>query len=249
MSTPSGPGSPGPGPEDGAARAADAEGPPPAADAEGVTEAIGLASGAEPAPEPNAGRRYTAPGFDAGCTQVIDRVPDGDQDLMDAPTQVFASLPDARAAAPRAIAPGRRRRPRWLIPILVAAAVAVAAVLGVVGVKRSQAAKASTENAVRATIESFDTAIRGGDLATLRAITCGQTRQTYDGYDDAAWADTHARVSAAKQYPVVASVDDVVVDGERAEANVTTYMAFDPATRSVRSFDLQLLDGRWKICQ
>jgi hypothetical protein len=48
---------------------------------------------------------------------------------------------------------------------------------------------------------------------------------------------------------VVASVDEVVVNGDRAEANVTSFMAFDPATRSVRSFDLQFRDNEWKICQ
>jgi hypothetical protein len=48
---------------------------------------------------------------------------------------------------------------------------------------------------------------------------------------------------------VVQSVDEVVVNGDRAEANVTSYMAFDPATTSSRSFDLQFLDEQWKICQ
>jgi hypothetical protein len=114
--------------------------------------------------------------------------------------------------------------------------------------KRSEA-KAARENAVRSTIESFDAAVRNGDLATLRDVTCGQTRQTYVNYDDAAWSDAYARVSAAKQYPVVASIDQVVVNGDHAEANVISYMAFDPGTTSVRSFDLQLRDGQWKICQ
>ncbi len=80
-------------------------------------------------------------------------------------------------------------------------------------------------------------------------ITCGQTRDNYVNYDEQSWADTHARVSAARQYPVVASIDQVVVNGEHAEANVTSFMAFDPATRSTRSFDLQFRDNQWKICQ
>jgi hypothetical protein len=115
--------------------------------------------------------------------------------------------------------------------------------------KRSEAAKAAKENAVRSTIESFDAAVRNGDLATLRNITCGQARETYANYDDKAWSDTYARVAAAKQYPVVASVDEVVVNGDHAEANVTSYMAFDPATTSTRSFDMQFSDDQWKICQ
>ena len=50
------------------------------------------------------------------------------------------------------------------------------------------------------------------------------------------------RVAAAKQYPVVASIDQVVVNGDHAEANVTTFMAYAPQTRSTRSFDLQFRD-------
>ncbi|WP_444308769.1 Rv0361 family membrane protein, partial [Mycobacteroides abscessus] len=47
----------------------------------------------------------------------------------------------------------------------------------------------------------------------------------------------------------VASIDEVVVNGEHAEANVTSFMAFAPQTRSSRSFDLQFRDNQWKICQ
>ena len=43
--------------------------------------------------------------------------------------------------------------------------------------------------------------------------------------------------------------DEVVVNGDRAEANVTSYMAYDPEMRSTRSFDLQFRDDQWKICQ
>ncbi len=88
-----------------------------------------------------------------------------------------------------------------------------------------------------------------GDLASLRSITCGTTRDNYVKYDQKAWDETHARVEAAKQYPVVASIDQVVVNGDHAEANVTSFMAFAPQTRSTRSFDLQFRDNQWKVCQ
>jgi hypothetical protein len=102
---------------------------------------------------------------------------------------------------------------------------------------------------VRNTIQNFDTAIQKGDLATLRTITCGVTADSYIKYDDEQWSDIHPRVAAARQYPVVASIDQVVVHETHAEANVTTFMAFDPATRSTRSFDLEFRDEQWKICQ
>ena len=124
-----------------------------------------------------------------------------------------------------------------------------AVVLGTVVLKRSSAAMASQQDKVRSTIQTFDNAIQQGDLATLRSITCGQTRDNYVDYDDRSWAETYSKVLAARQYPVVASIDEVVIDGDHAEANVTSYMAYDPAVRSTRSFDLQFRDDQWKICQ
>ena len=61
--------------------------------------------------------------------------------------------------------------------------------------------------------------------------------------------DTYHRVAAAKQYPVVADIDQVVVNGNHAEANVTAFMAYAPQVRSTRSFDLQYRDNQWKICE
>jgi hypothetical protein len=133
--------------------------------------------------------------------------------------------------------------------LLVIAALVAIAVLGTVLLTRNSGPRASQEEQVRATIQNFDIAIQNGDLATLRTITCGTTRDNYVKYDEHAWAETHARVAAAKRYPVVASIDQVVVNGDHAEANVTTFMAYAPQTRSTRSFDLQFRDDQWKICQ
>ena len=136
-----------------------------------------------------------------------------------------------------------------LAVVLVIAALAAVAILGTLLLTPRRQPKASQEELVRTTIHSFDGAIQKGDLATLRSITCGETADSYNKYDDRKWTDTHARVAAAQQYPVVASIDEVVVNGDHAEANVTSFMAFDPATRSTRSFDLEFRDEQWKICQ
>jgi hypothetical protein len=133
--------------------------------------------------------------------------------------------------------------------ILVIAALAAVAILGTLLLTRDTTPKVSQEDKVRSTIQNFDVAIQKGDLATLRSITCGTTRDSYVNYEERAWTETHARVTSAKQYPVVASIDQVVVNGHHAEANVTTFMAYAPQTRSTRSFDLQFRDDQWKICQ
>ncbi|AQA03794.1 DUF4878 domain-containing protein [Mycobacterium sp. MS1601] len=214
----------------------------------------------EPAITPGE-RRYTAPsGMDAGSTQIIGRTPDEPATEVFAPPTdpAFAVQGAPRPAGPQTIPPrtevpkipGRRRSWGWVIAvILVIAALAAIAILATVLLTRSEEPVASQEDKVRETIQSFDTAIQNGDLATLRSVTCGSTAESYIKYDDRQWKDTHSRVAAAKQYPVVASIDQVVVNGDHAEANVTSFMAFDPSTRSTRSFDLEFRDNSWKICQ
>lgn len=207
----------------------------------------------EPAPVAEPERRFTAPSsFDAGSTQRIDTP-------ADPATEVFPPQGQQKTVAPQMIPPRNGDAPKpptsrrswgWVVAlILVIAALVAVAILGTVLLTRGSDAGASQEDKVRSTIQSFDIAIQRGDLATLRSITCGQTRDSYVNYDDRAWAETHSRVAAAKQYPVVASIDQVVVNGDHAEANVTTFMAYAPQTRSTRSFDLQFRDEQWKICQ
>lgn len=205
----------------------------------------------------SAERRFTAPsGFD-GSTQIIESVPEPPTEIFSAgePTEMIdtSKIAAPQVIPPRADAPKPARARRswgWVIAVvLVIAALVAVAVLGTVLLTRGGANAASQEDQVRSTIQNFDAAIQKGDLATLRGITCGTTRDAYATYDDRSWADTHKRVAAAKQYPVVASIDEVVVVEEHAEANVTTFMANAPQTRSTRSFDLQLRDDQWKICQ
>ena len=219
------------------------------ADDDPVTEVIAVGDGGQSGDQ-DAGeqRRFTAPGFDAGSTQIIDRVPDAPTEFITSPTGALSAGP---RTGPQAIPPRvADKRRAWLTPaIMVVLALVAAAVVGTIVLKRSSAARASQQDQGRTTIQTFDNAIRQGDLSTLRSITCGQTRDSYVNYDDRSWADTYSRVLAAGQYPVVASIDEVVVNGDHAEANVTSYMAFDPDMRSTRSFDLQFRDDQWKICQ
>jgi hypothetical protein len=220
-------------------------------DSDPVTEVIEIGDAAEAADTATGERRYTAPGFDAGSTQIIDRVPDAETEFI-ATEASGVTDPRPRTAGPQVITPQRpaRHRPIWLLPLILAVGVLAAAViLGVIVLRYIGSSKVTQEDMVRSAISTFDTAVQKGDLATLRSVTCGQTRDNYVNYDDRDWADTYAKLSAAKQYPVVASVDEVIVNGEHAEANVTSYMASDPTTTSIRSFDLQFRDEQWKICQ
>ena len=206
--------------------------------------------------EQPAERRYTAPsGMDSSATKFIETNPEPATEIISTPN---APMSSDKPVAPQMI-PGRDDAPQppsrsrswgWVVAlILVIAALAAVAILGTLLLTRDSDSKASQEDMVRTTIQNFDVAVQKGDLATLRSITCGATRDSYVNYDDRAWTDTHARVAAAKQYPVVASIDQIVVNDDHAEANVTTFMAYAPQMRSTRSFDLQFRDDQWKICQ
>jgi hypothetical protein len=231
--------------------------------ADPATEVMAKTDHEQPAPKPRSPRgerRFTAPGFDAKETAVINAAIEPATEAFDAgnaPPESTGARP--RTAMPQLIPPrlGAKLRPTtqrswgWVLAlILIILALAAVAVLGTVLLTRNnRKPAASQEDRVRSTIQSFDVAVQNGDLSTLRGITCGNMRDDYVNYDEREWNDTYHRVAAAKQYPVVANIDQVVVNGNHAEANVTAFMAYAPQVRSTRSFDLQYRDNQWKICE
>ncbi len=229
--------------------------------ADPATEVIGP-PGPEQPPVPHlqpGERRFTAPGFDAKETAIINAANDPATEAFEPERPPGGAQSGARAATPQLIPPrlGAKLRPSgqrswgWVLAlILIILALAAIAVLGTVLLTRNdRKPNASQEDQVRSTIKSFDAAVQTGDLTTLRSITCGSMRDDYVTYNQREWSDTYRRIAAAKQYPVVADIDQVVVNGNHAEANVTAFMAYAPQTRSTRSFDLQYRDDQWKICE
>jgi hypothetical protein len=231
-------------------------------EADPATEVIGPTGPEKQSPIPQhqpGERRFTAPGFDARETAVINAANEPATEVFAPGRAAEGGQPGARIATPQLIPPrlGAKLRPSsqrswgWVLAlILIILALAAIAVLGTVLLTRNdRKSSASQEDQVRNTIQHFDAAVQTGDLTTLRSITCGSMRDDYVNYDQNEWNDVYHRVAAAKQYPVVANIDQVVVNGNHAEANVTAFVAYAPQTRSTRSFDLQYRDDQWKICE
>jgi hypothetical protein len=219
-------------------------------------------------PEGQRERRFTAPGFDAKETQVITTPAEPATEVFSSPVgKVHPPIPappppiamPPKTAVPQSIPPregsglravSKRFSWGWVLAItVIVLAIAVIAIMLAVLLTRGKHAKTSQEDQVRQTIQSLGAALQRGDLQALRTLTCGTTRDGYQEYDDHKWQETYGRVSAAKQFPVIASIDQVVVNGQHAEANVTTFVANDPQVRSTRSIDLQFRDDQWKICE
>jgi hypothetical protein len=225
-------------------------------------------------PEGQPERRFTAPGFDAKETQIILTGSDPETEVIPkAPRRAKppAGQPNVppqspsvqglppKTAVPQAIPPRDGATPKtasknyklgWVLAIVVIVlALTAITILLMVLLSPRKHGKASQEDRVRQTIRQMDTALQAGDLATLRTITCGSTRDGYVEYDQRRWQESYHRVSTARQIPVIDTIDEVAVNGKHAEANVTTYMAYDPQVRSTRSFDLQYRDDQWKVCQ
>jgi hypothetical protein len=230
--------------------------------ADPATEVISPSAGEllPPAPPLQRGeRRYTAPGFDAKETAILNAANDPATEVFEPGRSPRLGEGEPRTALPQLIPPrlGAKLRPStqrswgWVLAlILIILALAAVAVLGTVLLTRNdRKAAASREDQVRSTIQHFDAAVQTGDLTTLRTLTCGNMRDDYVNYDQREWNETYHQVAAAKEYPVVANIDQVVVNGNHAEANVTAFMAYAPQTRSSRSFDLQYRDDQWKICE
>ncbi|MFD3509252.1 hypothetical protein [Nocardia sp. NPDC058666] len=106
----------------------------------------------------------------------------------------------------------------------------------------------SPEGQVRAVIGDYTDALQSGDLEELRASTCGQLHDFYQGIEPDKFDGVHKASTERGSIPVVDSVDAVRITGDTALAQATVYTSSDPSKRTARTFDLQRTDGSWKVC-
>ncbi|MFC4123623.1 Rv0361 family membrane protein [Nocardia rhizosphaerae] len=150
---------------------------------------------------------------------------------------------EAPQAAPAEAAPGRSKK--WLFAVGGAAVLVLALIAGVVWMTGGDN---SPEGQVKAAIGTYTDALRSGDLDGLRASTCGELHDFYQGITPEQFSGVHQLSAEQGSIPVVDSVDAVRITDDTALAEATVSTSADPSTRTARTFDLQRTEDGWKVC-
>jgi protein kinase-like protein len=191
-----------------------------------------------------AAARGAVDGIALGAATVAARIP---------PVTRFDPHPaaDASGSAVTTVLAGRvRRRRRWRwIAGLVGVLLVAGGVVGGLGWRHAEQVKtAAATQRVRGVIERYDLAVQNGNLALLRGMTCGITHDRYQHDTIVGWGRAHTQALETGQYPIDAGISHVVVNGDSASADVVQYQSATPQVRTTRTFELRMLNGRWKVC-
>ncbi|RVW01282.1 Rv0361 family membrane protein [Rhodococcus xishaensis] len=172
------------------------------------------------------------------------------------PTDDFQTPRSPDRTGPRRIAPatpaaksveGRGARRGRLSPSTIAVA-GVLAALGVAGFLIARIAQSGPESEVGDAVKTFVAALDSGDLTALQESTCGTLADFYQDIPPAEFADVHADAVTHGGIPVVTSIDTVQITDDSAIAQVTAHTHRDPSNESPRTFNLERIDGVWKVC-
>ncbi|QQZ12481.1 Rv0361 family membrane protein [Rhodococcus sp. 21391] len=165
-----------------------------------------------------------------------------------APQRVLPPQQSAPQRVPAAQQPTKKHGKAWLFAAIAAGVIVVAAIAVAGVIVYNNQAENSPEAQVQGTIDTFVAALTQGDLATLRTSTCGSLAEYYQGLSDQDFAEVHQVAVAQQNIPVVGGVDAVQITGDTAIAQVKAHTAANPSEQSWRTFNLEKVDGTWKIC-
>ncbi|MBY4129709.1 hypothetical protein HQO83_15025 [Rhodococcus fascians] len=165
------------------------------------------------------------------------------------PQQVSSKQAVPQRIGPQSAESDKPSHKKWWAALVAAVAVIAVVAAGAYLLIDRTSEDASPEAQIRSTVESFTTALAGGDLATLRSTSCGDLATFYRDIPDAEFADVH-RVSVEQgSIPTVDSIDAIqVTDDSTAIAQVIAHTDANPNDLSPRTFDLRLDGDQWKVC-
>ncbi|WP_072689747.1 Rv0361 family membrane protein [Rhodococcus marinonascens] len=215
-----------------------------------------------PAPQPPSPN----PGAEAVTTAIPKQsVPPSDAETVAIPVQHPQNTrPTPPRAAPQRVLPPQQSTSQrvapaeppvkmpgksWLFAAITAGVIVLAAIVvaGAVVYNNNRAAN-SPQAQVQGAIDTFVAALTQGDLATLRTSTCGSLAEYYQGIPDQEFAAVHQVAVTQLNIPVVGAVDAVQITGDTAIAQVKAHTTANPNEQSWRTFNLEKVDGSWKIC-
>ncbi|MEV0945410.1 hypothetical protein [Rhodococcus sp. NPDC049939] len=156
-------------------------------------------------------------------------------------------LPTAQSTPPRAPNAKKRRKP-WLFAAVTTGVIVLAAIVAAGAVAYNDRVANSPQAQVQRAIDTFVAALAEGDLATLRTSTCGSLAEYYQQIPDNEFAEVHRVAVTQENIPVVGDVDAVQITDDTAIAQVEAHTTADPNEQSWRTFNLERVDGSWKIC-
>jgi hypothetical protein len=161
-------------------------------------------------------------------------------------------LPAAVRAAPQRIPAAVADRVSGLSPrgklLAGAAAAAVLLIALIIGlaVANHGSADNSPQGQIRHTISSYATALKDGDLNTLRKVTTGRLGDFYK-MTPQEFNSIYQSSVRQKSIPEIDSVDAIQINGKSARAQVTASMPSNPDQKMPRSFTLTDTGDGWKI--
>ncbi|MCZ4521688.1 hypothetical protein O4220_24485 [Rhodococcus ruber] len=231
--------------------------------ATGPTE-VPAASEAKPVAKPTAAPRRIPPRNTAAgsskAVAAVDKSVSADRKAPAAvpppvgPRKIEPQQVGAKQAVPQRVGapPAEPEKPshkKWWAALVAAVVVIAAVAAGAYLLIDRTSEDNSPEAQIRSTVESFTSALAGGDLATLRSTSCGDLATFYRDIPDTEFADVH-RVSVEQgSIPTVDSIDAIqVTDTTNAIAQVIAHTDANPNDRSPRTFDLRLEGDQWKVC-
>ncbi|WP_070377501.1 Rv0361 family membrane protein [Rhodococcus sp. WMMA185] len=206
------------------------------------------ASDSTPRPEAEAATvafpKQTVPPYEAETVAIPVQQP---QNTEPAPPRATPQrVPPAPQIPP--VGPPTKRRGKTR-PLSIAVGVIVLAVVAIAGAVIYQNQVANSPRAqVQGAIDTFVAALTQGDLEALRASTCGELAEYYQSIPDQEFADIHRAAVSERNIPVVGDVDAVQITGDTAIAQLKAHTTANPDEQSWRTFNLQKVDGSWKIC-
>jgi hypothetical protein len=97
----------------------------------------------------------------------------------------------------------------------------------------------------------YTTALRDGDIVTLRQITCGEAQQRFTTMSDQEFAEDHRIQQQNNELVGVDGVkaSKIVNDGNGAVVEVVAYKTLTPDEKLDVALTLSKIDGEWKVCK